>query len=72
MNTQSEETEMVRVKLLNGSQVLHEGTVTRMGDPNELSVIVEANGMTFEAWDLERIADSFITTSWKRLRAATK
>jgi len=43
-----------------------------MGDPNELSVIVEANGMTFEAWDLERIADSFITTSWKRLRAATK
>ena len=58
---------MVVVKLLNGPNVAHVGTVARMGDPNDLTVIVESQGMTFEAWDLERDKDCFLATSWKRL-----
>lgn len=58
---------MVKVKLLNGSQVAHEGTVARMGDPVDVTVIVMADGETFEAWDLERHGDGFVATSWKRV-----
>ena len=58
---------MVVVKLLDGSGVVHVGTVARMGDPNDVTVIVESQGMTFEAWDLERDGDCFLATSWKRL-----
>lgn len=58
---------MVVVKLLNGSSVAHVGTIARMGDPNDVTVIVESQGMTFEAWDLERDEDCFLATSWKRL-----
>ena len=62
---------MVGIKLLNGSQVgsqvAHEGKVIRMGDPNEVTVIAASKGMTFEAWDLERRGDSFVSSSWKRL-----
>jgi hypothetical protein len=57
----------VVVKLLNGSSVAHVGTVSRMGDPHDVTVIVESQGMTFEAWDLERDGDCFLAPSWKRL-----
>lgn len=57
----------VVVKLLNGSSVAHLGTVAHMGDPNDVTVIIESQGMTFEAWDLERDGNCFIATSWKRL-----
>lgn len=57
---------MVTVKLLNGSRVVHAGAVACMGCPNDLTVIVHADGMIFEAWNLERHGDYFITSSWKR------
>jgi hypothetical protein len=58
---------VVVVKLLNGSSVAHECKVIRMGDPNEVSIVAEAGGMTFEAWNLERSGDCFLATSWRRL-----
>lgn len=58
---------MTKVQLLNGSQIAYQGTVKQMGDPNDLTVIVESDAMLFEAWDLERVEGGFLTTSWKRL-----
>lgn len=41
--------------------------VIKMGDPHDLTVICEACGMVFEAWNLERSGSGFKTSSWKRL-----
>lgn len=55
------------VKLLNGSMVAHVGTVVDPPHDGDIRVVVESEGMTFEAWNLERYEDFFIATSWKRL-----
>jgi hypothetical protein len=57
----------VTVKLMNGSQVAYTGTVFKMGDSQDLTVLVQVDDMTFEAWGLERYQDFFIASSYQRI-----
>lgn len=56
---------MTTLKLLNGSQVAHVGTVTRMGEVAGL-VYVQCEDGLYEAWDIEKIGDDLCACSWKR------
>jgi hypothetical protein len=52
---------------MNGSQVAYTGTVLKMGDSQDLTVLVQVDDMTFEAWGLERHQDFFIASSYQRI-----
>jgi hypothetical protein len=58
---------MVFVRLLSGFDVVHVAKVVCMCNPNDVTVVVACQGMTFEAWDLERDDDGFVSRNWKRL-----